>query len=134
MIRRSSVLFLSACLSIHTGLASAAKAPVGVPVKSAAPKVSPSNTAAVASVDRQQKTLVDLSDQIWSFAETALKETRSAKALADYAEAQGFKVERVVAGMPTAFVASYGEGKPVIGILGEYDALPGISQKAQPTK
>src|SRR5262249_25322922 len=45
-----------------------------------------------------------------------------------------FKVERGVAGMPTAFVASYGEGKPVIGILGEYDALPGISQKAQPTK
>jgi aminobenzoyl-glutamate utilization protein B len=54
--------------------------------------------------------------------------------LADYAEQQGFKVERGVAGMPTAFVASYGSGKPVIGILGEFDALPGLSQKAQTTK
>jgi aminobenzoyl-glutamate utilization protein B len=71
---------------------------------------------------------------VWEFAETALKEKRSSKVLADYAESQGFKVERGVAGLPTAFVASYGEGKPVIAILGEYDALPGISQKAQPTK
>jgi aminobenzoyl-glutamate utilization protein B len=63
-----------------------------------------------------------------------LRETRSAELLADYAEQQGFRVQRGVAGMPTAFVATYGEGRPVIGILGEYDALPGISQKAQPTK
>jgi aminobenzoyl-glutamate utilization protein B len=95
---------------------------------------SASKTAAVASVDKHRAELVDLSDQIWRYAETALRETRSAKALADYAEKQGFRVERGVAGMPTAFVASYGEGKPVIAILGEYDALPGISQKAQPTK
>ena len=54
--------------------------------------------------------------------------------LADYAEANGFTVERGVADMPTAFVATYGSGKPVIGILGEFDALPGISQKAMPTK
>ena len=54
--------------------------------------------------------------------------------LADHAEAEGFTVERGVAGMPTAFVASYGSGAPVIAILGEYDALPGISQKAQTTK
>jgi len=127
MIRRSAVLILSVCLSIPTGLAGAAKAPAN-------PAVSPSKTAVVASVDHQQKTLVDLSNQVWSFAETALKETRSAKVLADYAESQGFKVERGVAGMPTAFIASYGEGKPVIGVLGEYDALPGISQKAQTSK
>ena len=86
--------------------------------------------AAVASVDGHRAELVGLSDQIWSFAETALRETRSAKLLADYAEKQGFKVERGVAGMPTAFIASYGEGRPIIGILGEYDALPGLSQKA----
>jgi aminobenzoyl-glutamate utilization protein B len=49
-----------------------------------------------------------------------------------YAEAQGFEVERGVAQMPTAFVASYGKGRPIVGIMGEYDALPGISQKAQP--
>lgn len=89
---------------------------------------------AIASIERQRPQLIKLSDQVWAFAETALKETKSSKVLADYAEAQGFKVERGVAGMPTAFTATYGSGKPVIGILGEFDALPGISQKAQPTK
>jgi aminobenzoyl-glutamate utilization protein B len=88
----------------------------------------------VASVDRRAAELVDLSDRIWGFAETALREHRSSKLLADYAERHGFKVERGVAGMPTAFVASYGEGRPVIGVLGEYDALPGLSQKATTAK
>ena len=92
-------------------------------------------TGGVAQWDREKaaanlrKHRVDFAD-----AETALRETRSSKALADHAEQQGFRVECGVAGMPTAFVASYGEGRPVIGILGEYDALPGISQKAQPTR
>ncbi|HET9229190.1 MAG TPA: amidohydrolase [Thermoanaerobaculia bacterium] len=95
---------------------------------------SANKSAAVASVEKHRAELVDLSDRIWRYAETALRETRSAKALADHAEQQGFRVERGVAGMPTAFIASYGDGKPVIGILGEYDALPGISQKAQPTR
>ena len=90
--------------------------------------------AVVSSIEKQRSELITLSDQIWRFAETALRETRSSKLLADYAEKQGFKVERSVAGLPTAFVASYGEGRPIIGILGEYDALPGISQKAQPVK
>ena len=71
---------------------------------------------------------------MWAFAETALRETRSAALLADHAEKQGFRVERGVAGMPTAFVASYGEGRPVIAVLGEYDALPGLSQKAVPER
>jgi aminobenzoyl-glutamate utilization protein B len=89
---------------------------------------------AVASIETHQKDLIQLSDQIWRFAETALLETKSSKLLADYAEQKGFKVERGVAGMPTAFVATYGQGKPVIGIMGEFDALPGISQKALPVK
>ncbi len=89
---------------------------------------------AVASVEKHRDELINLSNQIWAFAETALRESRSAKLLADYAEKQGFKVERGVAGMPTAFTASYGSGRPIIGILGEYDALPGISQKATTTK
>jgi aminobenzoyl-glutamate utilization protein B len=89
---------------------------------------------AIATIDKQKDALIRMSDQIWEFAETALRETRSSKLLADYAESQGFRVERGVAGMPTAFIATYGEGKPIIGILGEYDALPGISQKPQPTK
>jgi len=88
----------------------------------------------VASIEKHKGELIGLSDQIWRFAETALRETRSSKLLADYAEKQGFNVKRGVAGMPTAFTASYGQGRPIIGILGEYDALPGISQKAQPVK
>lgn len=90
--------------------------------------------AAVASIDRHATEMTALSDEVWRYAETALEETQSSKALADWAEKQGFRVTRGVAGLPTAFVAEYGNGKPVIGIMGEYDALPGISQKAQPTK
>lgn len=90
--------------------------------------------AVISSVDSHQERLIGLSDQIWAFAETALKEHQSSKVLADYAESQGFVVTRGVASMPTAFIASYGSGKPIIGILGEYDALPGISQKALPVK
>jgi aminobenzoyl-glutamate utilization protein B len=88
----------------------------------------------VASIEKHKDEMTEMSDQIWRFAETALRETRSSKVLADYAEKQGFEVKRGVAGMPTAFIASYGQGRPIIGILGEYDALPGISQKAQPAK
>ena len=90
--------------------------------------------AATASIDNTADRLSALSDEIWRYAETALKETRSSKALADFAEQNGFKVTRGVASMPTAFVAEYGSGKPVIGIMGEYDALPGISQKAEPER
>ncbi len=95
---------------------------------------SKNKSAVVASVDKHQKELTHLSDQVWSFAEIAFKEAQSSKVLADYAEAQGFSVKRAVAGMPTAFTAEYGTGKPIIGIMGEFDALPGLSQKAQPTK
>ncbi|HXU09273.1 MAG TPA: amidohydrolase, partial [Blastocatellia bacterium] len=90
--------------------------------------------AVVASIENHKAEMVSISDQIWRYAETALKESRSSKLLADYAEKQGFKVTRGVAGLPTAFTATYGQGRPIIGILGEYDALPGISQKAQPVK
>lgn len=89
---------------------------------------------AVGSINRRAADLTRLSDQVWGFAETALRETRSAKVLADFSESQGFTVKRGVAGMPTAFIASYGAGKPIIGILGEYDALPGLSQKAAPNR
>jgi aminobenzoyl-glutamate utilization protein B len=72
-----------------------------------------------------------ISDAIWSYAELGLHEYRSSGLLADTLERAGFKVERGVAGMPTCFVATYGSGKPVIGLLGEYDALPMLSQKAR---
>jgi aminobenzoyl-glutamate utilization protein B len=97
-------------------------------------RMSKNKKAVISSVETHKEELIALSDQIWAAAETAFKENVSSKLLADYAEKQGFTVERGVAGMPTAFVASYGSGSPVIGVLGEFDALPGISQKAQPTK
>jgi len=76
-----------------------------------------------------------ISDAIWSYAELGLQEYNSSKLLADTLEQAGFKVERGLAGMPTCFVASYGSGKPVIGLLGEFDALPMLSQKGRvPTK
>ncbi len=90
--------------------------------------------AVIASIDAQRDTLIRMSDAVWAHAETALHETESSQLLADYAEQQGFDVERGVAGMPTAFIASYGEGRPVIGILGEYDALPRLSQAATPNR
>ena len=91
-------------------------------------------TAALEAVDRQREELIHLSDEVWRLAETALREQHSAALLADYAERRGFVVERGVAGMPTAFVASFGEGRPILGVLGEYDALPGLSQQAVPRK
>ena len=96
--------------------------------------LSENKQAIMASVAKHQKKLIEISDAIWANAELAFQETKSSKILADYAEANGFKVEKNIGGMPTAFVATYGSGEPVISILGEFDALPGISQKAQPTK
>ena len=81
-------------------------------------------------LDSNQGRLSEISRQLWEFAEPALKENRSAALLVDILKREGFTVEEGVAGMPTAFVASFGSGKPMIGILAEYDALPGLSQKA----
>lgn len=88
----------------------------------------PNKQAVIKSVERQEEALIDMSDKIWALAEVAFQESGSAELLANYAEANGFKVERGVAEMPTGFVAEFGEGRPIIGILGEFDALPGLSQ------
>ncbi len=72
--------------------------------------------------------------QIWDWAEVGYQEKRSSALLADALESGGFRVERGIAGIPTAFVATIGSGSPVIGILGEYDALPGLSQQAVPVR
>jgi aminobenzoyl-glutamate utilization protein B len=115
--------------------ATATGAPAKPPVTPTKPaRETAAKRAAVNSVDKHAADLTDLSDRIWAYAETALREHKSAAALADYAEKQGFKVERGVSGMPTAFTATFGSGKPIVGIMGEYDALPGISQKASPIK
>lgn len=72
--------------------------------------------------------------QIWNFAEVGYKEERSAALLQETLRSHGFRVTTGVAGIPTAFVAEYGSGSPSIGILAEYDALPGLSQMAVPER
>lgn len=85
-------------------------------------------------LNSNQDKLKSISDRIWELAEVGLQEEQSAKLLAKELAEAGFEVEMGVAGMPSAFVASYGSGKPVVGILGEYDALPGLSQAAEPVR
>lgn len=94
------------------------------------PRLSETKKAALQSVEAHRREIVALSEEIWRYAETALREQKSAEATAKAAEAAGFRVTRGVADLPTALVAEYGDGEPVIGVLGEYDALPGLSQKA----
>jgi aminobenzoyl-glutamate utilization protein B len=78
--------------------------------------------------------LVQVSRKVWEYAEVGLQENRSATVQIEYLESEGFSVKRGTGGMPSAFVAEWGSGKPVIGFLGEYDALMGLSQKAVPVK
>ena len=97
-------------------------------------EVTANKKAILESVEKHKTELIRISDEIWAHAELAFEEYESSKLLADYAEAQGFTVERGVAEMPTAFIATYGSGEPIIGVIGEFDALPGLSQKVQPTQ
>ncbi|MGH2461272.1 MAG: amidohydrolase, partial [Chloroflexota bacterium] len=92
--------------------------------------VATAKSEAIAYVDAQADTFRETNRTIWRFAEPSLLETRSAALLADLLESHGFTVERGVAGMPTAFVATWGSGGPLIGIMAEYDALPGLSQES----
>jgi aminobenzoyl-glutamate utilization protein B len=85
-------------------------------------------------VDEHRTELTRINRNIWSYAETGLEEVKSSRELQDFLRANGFEVEAGVAGMPTAFVASYGSGKPVIAVLAEYDALPGLSQTSEPVR
>ena len=73
-----------------------------------------------------------LQKSIFNYAETAYRETRSAEQWASFLESEGFLVERGIAGIPTAFVANYGSGAPVIGMMAEYDAIAGMSQDTVP--
>ena len=75
-----------------------------------------------------------IAHQIWEYAELGFLEDKSTTLLQDFLKKEGFKVTTGVAGMSTAFVAEYGSGKPVIGLLAEFDALPDMSQKASPIK
>ena len=87
-------------------------------------------TGALGWIEANAATLNRVNRNIWGWAETGLEEHKSSKELQDLLRANGFTVESGVANMPTAFVASFGGGRPVIGILAEFDALPGLSQDA----
>lgn len=86
--------------------------------------------AVLKSLDSKYEHYAGVAKQIWEFAEPGFLEDKSAALLQSELEKAGFKVEKNVSGMPTAFIATYGSGQPVIGILGEFDALPGLSQEA----
>jgi aminobenzoyl-glutamate utilization protein B len=84
------------------------------------------------SIDSKNDQYSNIAHRIWEFAEVGYQEEKSSALLQETLTQAGFKVEKGVAGIPTAFIASYGSGKPVIAILGEFDALPGVSQDAVP--
>ena len=120
---------------MHTRLLAAALLTVSsIAAQRPGPDLDELRRTAFAAIDANAEGLKSLSNRIWRFAETSLKENRSSKALASYLEQQGFAVEHGVAEIPTAFVARYGKGQPVIGILAEFDALPGISNQAVASK
>ncbi len=85
-------------------------------------------------IDENKEQFIEASNQIWEYAELGLVETLSSKTIAEMLRLHGFKIDMGVAGMPTALVATFGYNKPTIGIMGEYDALPGVSQKTIPVK
>jgi aminobenzoyl-glutamate utilization protein B len=92
----------------------------------------PGHDVAAAWLDEHGSSIAELSDLIWDFAEPGLCETRSAAALTDRLREHGYEIEMGVAGLPTAFVATYGAGAPVVGLMCEYDATPGEAQTPSP--
>jgi aminobenzoyl-glutamate utilization protein B len=91
-------------------------------------------SALLQKMDSQAAHYGDLSRKIWEFAEVGYQENRSADLLKSELRSAGFTIAERVAGIPTAFTATWGSGKPVIGIMGEYDALPGLSQEDVPER
>ncbi len=90
--------------------------------------------AALAAIEARAEKITDVADQIWEYAELSLQEEKSAALYCEALREEGFRVEEGICGIETAFSASYGSGRPLIGILAEYDALSGLSQKAGSTQ
>ena len=88
--------------------------------------------SALKMVDEMESNINTTCTELWNYSETALLETKSADHLVSILKKEGFNVDEGVAGMPTAFVATYGSGSPVLGILAEYDALPGVGNEPVP--
>ena len=85
------------------------------------------------TVEEKAKVITDLSDKIWGFAEISMEEFQSTDAYVEVMKSEGFEVQTNLCGIKTAFLGRYGSEKPVIGILGEFDALSGLSQVAGAT-
>ena len=116
-VRRTLVVWLgAACLALSASVGADADADLTL------------------SVDARHDEAVALASDLFDYAELGYLETRSAERLSGYLEDNGFSVERGVAGIPTAFVAQRGRGGAVIGILAEFDALPGLSQAPVPRR
>lgn len=81
-------------------------------------------------IDRNSKEFINISKAIWSYAELGFQEYKSSELMIKTLKKYGFKVQKNISGIPTAFIAEWGEGRPIIGVTGEFDALPGLSQKA----
>ncbi|QJR37402.1 amidohydrolase [Gemmatimonas groenlandica] len=94
----------------------------------------PNTTAMLTALDTKADHYADVAKQIWGFAEVGFMEVKSTALLQSELKTAGFTITAGVAGEPTAFVAEYGSGKPVIALLGEFDALPGLSQDAAPSR
>ena len=85
--------------------------------------------AAVAAIEEKAELVTNVADRIWEYAELSLQEEKSAELYCDVLEKEGFTVERGVCNIPTAFAASFGSGRPHIGLLAEYDALQSCGLK-----
>ena len=85
-------------------------------------------------VDSRYEQTSALARDLWEFAEVGYQEVKSSALIKDSLAAEGFDIKSGIAGIPTAFVASFGSGGPIIGILAEFDALPGINQDDVPTR
>ncbi|MEM5515701.1 amidohydrolase [Henriciella sp. AS95] len=94
----------------------------------------PDTDKAASFVNQRPELTGTIASKLWDWAEVGYQETQSTKLLQDTLSGEGFEVNAGVAGIPTAFVAEYGSGEPVIGILAEFDALPGINQSQAPTR
>src|SRR3984957_18623765 len=107
---------------------------VGVSLSAQAQMAAPERARIEQIVDANAAAYKQVSKQIWDYAELGYHENKSSKLLQEQLKAAGFTVQSGLADEPTSFIASYGSGKPVIAILGEFDALPGLSQQAVATR
>jgi aminobenzoyl-glutamate utilization protein B len=122
-------LCLLVCVAVLSSLTSSSWAEEPSQTKN---RFRPAQLTALKHVERNSQLILAVNRSIWNYAEVGLQETKSSALLVSKLQEAGFDVQTGVADMPTAFVASYGTGRPIIGILAEYDALPGMSQKAEP--